>query len=191
MKRRLAVVPVLAAAVFGLVACTNNTTGSANPTTGAGQTTTGDSTTTSSGGTGGSSSLASLQPCNLVSATEQSQLQVTQSQSGTESGARYCSWQRPVDQNGQNGYVVAVGLRDSQGLDGVDSNGYTVTSVTIGHHQGKQLQSTSSSGCIVAIGVTAMSRVDVTVTDSTTTTSSCQIANQLAQIVEPQLPSGS
>ncbi len=115
---------------------------------------------------------------------------MTRSQTGTESGARYCSWQRPVDANGQNGYVVAVGLRDSQGLASVNTDGYTATPVQIGRHQGKQLQANGSGGCIVVIGVTATSRVDVTVTDSVTAASACSTANQLANVVEPQLPAG-
>lgn len=191
--KRLAVASVLAAAVFGLVACTSSTDGGANPSSGGGQTTTGSGgggTTTTSGG-GGGSPLAALQPCNLVSGSEQTQLQVSQSQSGTESGARYCAWQRPVDASGQNGYVVSVDLRDSQGMDSVNTGGYDVTSETVGKHQGKQLKATASAGCIVVIGVSATSRVDVTATDGTATTSSCQIANQLANVVEPQLPSGS
>lgn len=186
---------MLAAAVFGLVACTSGTPGTANPTSGGGQGTTGGSPTTTAGsasGSGGGAPTLSLQPCNLPSASLLSQLQVTQSGGpSAEAGARTCTWQRPVDQNGVNGYVVGVDIRDSQGLADVNSNGYTVTQDNIGSHQAKQLKATGAGSCGVAVAVSAKSRVDLVATAGTDADMACQLANQLAQDVAPKLPSGS
>lgn len=193
VNRRLAVVPVLAAAMFALIACNSSTSGSPNPTTGGGQATTGGNVPTSSaGGTSGSSgsTLTSLQPCQLVSSSVLTELQLTQSSSGTVGGARTCSWTKPVDQNGVNGYTAGVDVRDSQGLGDASTNGYTVSPDQVGSHQGKELQSTTPGDCIVIIGVSQHSRVDVSVNAGTDTAKACQVANQLAKVVEPQLPAG-
>jgi hypothetical protein len=118
------------------------------------------------------------------------ELQLTPSGSGTTGGARTCSWDRPVDQNGLNGYSTGVDIRDSQGISSANTDGYTVTPDSIGQHQGEQLRATSSADCIVIIGVTSSSRVDVTANANTDTNLACQVANQLAKAVEPQLPAG-
>jgi hypothetical protein len=67
---------------------------------------------TSTAGSVGSA-LAALQPCDLVSASALSQLQLAKTDSGTASGARSCGWQRGVDENGLNGYAAGVDIRDS------------------------------------------------------------------------------
>ncbi|HVV20119.1 MAG TPA: DUF3558 family protein, partial [Pseudonocardiaceae bacterium] len=157
-------VPVLAAALFGLVACSNSTPGTAT-TTGGDQTTTagaGDTTSSSSSGSDGSP-LASVQPCDLVTSSALSQLGLSGGQTSTQAGARICQWQTPVDQNGNNGAVAGVEIRDHQGLSDVVPNGYTTTTKTLGSHQAEQLRSKSSGDCIDAIGVSDHSRVDVTV----------------------------
>jgi hypothetical protein len=189
VNRRLAVVPVLAAALFGLVACNSNTPGTATGTPGGGPTTTAGAPTTSSQSSG--PSLASLQPCDLLSASVLANLQLTKTDSGTANGARTCGWQKGVDVNGLNGYSAGVDIRDSQGLKDVVTTGFTTTSKKIGSHQAEQLQSTNSGDCIVAIGVTDSSRVDITVNAETDAAKACQVAGQLATVVETQLPSGS
>ena len=134
MNRRLVVVPLLAAALFGLAACNSTTTGS--PTAG---NSSGTPTAGGSGGDGGGGvSTTSLQPCDLLSADEASQLQLTKGGPIDEGGARACTWQKPVDTNGQNGYGVEIGIRDNQGLKDFNTAGYTLTDDTVGKHQGKQ-----------------------------------------------------
>jgi hypothetical protein len=133
--------------------------------------------------------LASIQPCDLLSATDISQNQLTKSDSGTGSGARTCGWQNTTADNGF-GYSVSVSIRDSQGLSDINTDGYTMSDDAIGSHQGKQAQSTNGAGCFVAIGVSSSSRVDITATGSNGPAASCQLANQFAKLVEPNLPAG-
>ena len=183
MNRRLTVVPLVATALFALAACTQATAGSGNPAS----TTTPGSGGTSTSSNGGGASTASLQPCDLLSASVLSQNQLTKTDSGTQSGARTCAWTKSVDINGNGGYTLGINIRDSQGLSDTSDAGYTVTPDSIGGHQGKQLE--RSGSCIVAIGVSNTSRVDVQASGDPG--QSCPLANQFAKSIEPQLPGGS
>lgn len=198
MKRRLAVLPLIAAAVFGLAACNNSTSGTGTPApdTGGGSGATSVDTGAGGGGSPSSSSsgtasgLADLQPCNLLSASTLSTYQLTKTGSENDSDVRTCGWQKSVDANGNGGYSVGVDIRGSQGLKDVVSSGYTVTDDAVGSHQGKQLQASIGGTCAVSIGVTDSSRVDVHVNGAGDTAQMCQLANNLAKVVEPQLPAG-
>lgn len=56
---------------------------------------------------------------------------------------------------------------------------------------GRQLaQIPSSGGCTVAIGVTETSRVDIVISTTVGTEQACEIADELAAVVEPKLPKG-
>lgn len=180
MNRRLAVVPLIAIGVFGLAACSQTTTG--NPTAGS-------SPGSSATGTG-RPSTASVKPCDLLSSAEASQLQLTPQGPINEGNARACQWQKPVDINGQNGFGVEIGIRDSQGLDSINTSGYTMSQDNIGTHQGRQGAATGGDACLVAIGVGTTSRVDLIITGGSDAASSCQFANEIAKFVEPRLPAG-
>lgn len=193
MNRRLAVLPLFAAAVFGLAACNNSTTGTGTPEPTVGGATTSTDTgggSTPSSASGGGSGLASVQPCDLLDPSVVSQNQLSKTGSGTDSGARTCTWQKSVDINGNGGFTVGVDIRDDQGLSQLQTSGYTVTDHTVGSHQGKQLQSAASGTCAVALGVTSSSRVDVHVNGTGDIAQMCQTADTLAQAVEPKLPAG-
>jgi hypothetical protein len=131
-----------------------------------------------------------LQPCELISASDASQLQLSETGAINEGGARACKWSKAVDINGQNGFGVEVGIRDTQSLDSINATGYTVTQDNIGSHQGKQASLDIGGACFVALGVGNSARVDVQVSGGTDTSSSCQFANDVAKVVEPHLPGG-
>lgn len=187
MNRRFAAVPVLAAAVLSLAAC--STTGGTPTPAGGGPAQTGTAPTSGGGSTGGGTSLSSLQPCSLISSSEAANLHLSAQGPDNSASAPSCDWQKPVDTNGQNGYSVGATIWASQGLGDVNTSGYSVTSVQLGGHQGKQLAATAAAGnCLVAIGVSDSSRVDITVNAGTDTNQACQVANQVAQAVAPELP---
>lgn len=194
MNRRYAVlVPVIMAA-FALAACNSSTSGSPTGSATTSQQTGGDTSTptSSSGGSnGGGSPLASVDPCSLLNQSVLSQYGLSKSSTISGTGGRPCNWQKPVDINGKNGYSVEIDVRDSQGLKDINANGFTVTTDNVGSHQGRLAQLNVGGSCFVAIGVTDSSRVDVGVAAGTDTTQACQLANQLAKVVEPQLPAGS
>jgi hypothetical protein len=181
VNRRYTVLPFAAAALLGLAACTNSTTGSGTPAPTAG------SGPTSGGPTSSDSSLTSIQPCDLISSDIASQNQLGTPTPVNEGGARACTWQNTTANNG-DGYGIEVGIRDSQGINDVNTAGGTETTDNIGSHPGRQLQSTQSGTCLVAIGVTNSSRVDLLVNGGTDPNYGCQVANQFAKVVEPSLP---
>jgi predicted small secreted protein len=191
VNRRLAILPLVAMAALGLAACSSTTTGQGTPVTtpGQGGSTGAPSSSGSSGG--GSSPLASLQPCDLLSSSVLTQFGLTRSSSITIPAARPCNWSKSVDINGENGYAVEIDIRDSQGIKDINSANDTVTEDNVGSHDGRELQATAGGSCTVVIGVSDSSRVDVGVTAGTDTSQACSVANQLAKVVEPQLPAGS
>jgi hypothetical protein len=194
VNRRLAILPLVAMAALGLAACSSTTTGQGTPVTTPAQGSTGGPGTgsPSSGGSsgGGGSALASVQPCNLLSSATLSQFGLSKTQSITIPAARPCDWTKPVDINGANGYSVEIAIRDSQGIKDINAAGNTVTEDNVGSHDGRLVQADAGGGCIVVIGVGDSSRVDVSVA-GTDTNQACSVANQLAKVVEPQLPTGS
>ncbi len=175
MNHRFAVAPLVAVGLFGLAACGNSTGGTATPET----------TSAPTGGNG--VSTAAVQPCDLISATDATQLQLTKGGPVNEGAARACTWSKPVDSNGQNGYTVEIGVRDSQSVSSFNSAGFTITQDNVGRHQG--IQAVDSGGCFVVIGVGNASRVDVLIS-MTDTNAACEFANKVAKVVEPKLPGG-
>jgi hypothetical protein len=83
-------------------------------------------------------------------------------------------------------FTIGVAIRTDVGLDGFNPNGGTVHDITIGTHRGKQDLDVSGS-CVIAIGVSASSRVDVTVFPNQNG-DPCQMATTLANLIEPKLP---
>lgn len=178
-------------AALGLAACSSPTIGSGTtaPTTGANQPTNGGGTpSTADSGGNGASSLSSVQPCNLLSSAVMSQYGLSPASSITVPDARPCNWSKPVDINGNNGYSVEIDIREHQGLKDINTAGSTITQDNIGTHPGRQFSLDAGGSCTVSIGVTNASRVDVGVTAGTDTNQACQVANNLAKVVEPQLP---
>ncbi|HEY3611546.1 MAG TPA: DUF3558 family protein [Pseudonocardiaceae bacterium] len=183
MNRRSAVLLFVVAALLSLAACTNSTLGSGSPS---GGTQPGGGPT--SGGTMSSGpALSSIRPCDLLSSDIASQNQLGTPTPINEGGARACTWQNTTANNGI-GYSIEVGIRDSQGINDVNTADSTVNPDNIGSHSGRQLQSTQSGLCLIAIGVTNSSRVDVVVSAGTDPVQGCQLANQFAKLVEPNLP---
>jgi hypothetical protein len=156
--------------------------GAAAPSTGSTQPSAGPSTATD-----GRSPLASIQPCDLLSAAELSENQLTKTDSGAQSGSRTCTWHNVTADNGI-GYVIGTDVRDSQGLKDINTNGYQVTDDPVGSHQGRLVQQTTGDTCVVVIGVGNSSRVDVVANGAGDVNQACTLANQFAKLVESKLP---
>jgi hypothetical protein len=123
-----------------------------------------------------------VQPCDLIPAGQDGLADPTPSDEG---GARNCNWS-----NASTGYALEISIRDDQGLAEINTDGLSVTDDQIGHHRGRLAQGPANGdGCLVAVGVSATSRVDVTVsTSDSSVTHACSLANQFAKVVEPKLP---
>lgn len=81
---------------------------------------------------------------------------------------------------------IDVGVRINAGLAAFQANGGKITTMTVGDHQAKEVLDRTDS-CVIALGVTNTSRVDVTVT-ADKETEACPIAQQVAHLIEPKLP---
>lgn len=173
MGRLVAVVGV-AVMVLGVAACGRTTTG--QPTAALTPVSTG-----SSSAAPGPNGLPVDQPCSLLSSADLQQLgvmeQPTQEMVGT---AHTCQLVTSSDSLG-------VGIRTNVGLAGYTAAGGPIHDITIGSHQAKQELGNTGS-CVVAIGVSASSRVDIIVTGDGTT-DPCPAALTLARLVERRLPS--
>jgi hypothetical protein len=119
-------------------------------------------------------------PCSLLSSNDLQQLGASTPASRddllTSHGCSFETANASID----------IGVRVNVGLAGFRADGGTITSPTIGHHAAKQDQDRTGS-CVIALGVTNTSRVDVTAT-ANNEADACPIALQVARLVEPKLP---
>jgi hypothetical protein len=108
---------------------------------------------------------------------------------GTKLGARFCAWQHPVAAGGDD-YSISVNIYDKAGLDQLSTTAYVVSNFPIGHHQGRLSRGTTINACLVSIGITVTSRVDVVgiPPGGKGTDVSCQLAELAAPSVEQRLP---
>lgn len=182
--KHLVVLAGSAAVLLGVVACGGPTPGQPTPATGANGGGPAASSSSPSGGpqtsTSGAGSLPVNQPCSLLSSSDLQQINVssqpTQDMVGT---AHDCSLTTPADS-------VGVAIRTNAGLAAFQPTSGTVHGIRIGTHQAKQVIDNTGS-CVIAIGVSDSSRVDVTATGDGTT-DPCPTARTVAQLVEPKLP---
>ena len=181
--KRLVVLAGLATMAVGLAACGGAPTPgqpTAAPSSSDGaQDTVPASPSSSASSPGG---LPVSQPCSLLSSAQLTQLgvsaQPTQDMIGT---AHSCEMDTAQDH-------IIVGIRTNGGLDSFTqaATGGPVHDTTVGTHQAKQSVGNTGS-CVIAIGVSASSRVEVTVTGDGST-DPCPTAVNVAKFVEPNLP---
>jgi hypothetical protein len=180
---------VAAAALLFLVAgCAEKTQGSPAPegeqaTSTPRQTTeqtTGETTTEEPAEEG----IAGIEPCDLLDQSELAGLQLTGGESKTVGGARVCRWQRDGATVNEL-FTVSVELFDDQGLD--DLNAPDVQQLPpVGGHEAVRFTDPTGT-CGVGLGVGESSRVDNTAVGGDQQVA-CQLAEQLATIIETKLP---
>jgi hypothetical protein len=175
---------LLAVALVGVPGCTTTVAG--NPRSAAqreaGHTASGSQTSQDNA----AARLAAIDPCSLLSPAQLDQYGLRKRDSGSLAGARTCSWGHAVGANGKGGFVVGPAIWDGQGIRDLNTNGYSVTDVAVGKHPARQAAQPGGDGCFVAIGVTDSARVDVIASGDPG--QACDLANQFAKLIEPQLP---
>lgn len=182
--KRLVVLAGLAAMLFGTAACGGPTTGQPTPATTADSTGSTPSSNGESGepssSTGGSGSLPVDDACSLLPSDAVSKLGLSSPPSPDNVGtAPDCSLDMPD-------YSVGVDILTNAGLNDFKLVGGTAQDLTIGSHSAKQGVDNTKS-CVIGIGVTSSSRVDVTGTGNGNT-DPCPTALAVARLVEPNLP---
>lgn len=81
---------------------------------------------------------------------------------------------------------MQVNVFDTLGIKDVQSTGPIKSIPNVGKH--KAVEYSYGTGCAIALEVTAASRSDVYVASGNDTQRACQIATQVAHMVEPKLP---
>ncbi|WP_109642259.1 DUF3558 family protein [Lentzea atacamensis] len=170
---------LLAAGALTLAAC-SDTTGTARPTTETTSTPTTTSSPTSSSPSNGS--LADTDPCTLLTTSEATEIGTEGTPKRQQVGsADTCMWKK-------SGAAVSVGIRTNLGLAQTQASGGQITDITVGGREAKQVSGRSSGSCLVVLGVSSSSRVDVTVTPPASGGDPCPLALAFAEKVEQKLP---
>ncbi|WP_084789349.1 DUF3558 family protein [Saccharomonospora iraqiensis] len=176
--------------LLGLSACSSSVGGEANPSRTGGPSRSATQSTPGMGTDGNSvpDSLADIAPCSLLSNDELSEYGTFPPGERDDRGVgRACRFQRDRDPT-EPGRVVAVNLREEQGVGDVIEQGYGVQRAESNGR--KYAQVPSAGACLIAIGVTSTSRVDIHVVATEGRQKSCEIADEIGAIVEPKLPKG-
>ncbi len=177
---RGALVPLAALVALGVTGCGSTVNGTASP--GVVATSTPPVTASSPPG------LAAVQPCDLLDAATLAQNQLTSDGPRTGNGARSCGWSNDAYDNGL-GYSLGVDIRDAQGISTYNKTGFSVTDTQVGSHQAIEARGTTSDLCDITIAITPTSRVDIDInTGAVNVTKSCDIVEQFAKVIEPNLP---
>lgn len=177
--------PALAALAVAATACSNESQGQPLPTSRS-TTATGTEASTPATSDGAGESMKSLDPCTLLTLDEVNQFDADAGVPKNIGGARGCMWLIP-DGRG----LFSVNLRSGQGLQGIAVGIGKLSDQPVGSHKGKVLKEDGGRGtCMVAIGITESSRVDVLTGYKTDTATACDRATRVATMIEPRLPKG-
>ncbi|GLW90857.1 DUF3558 domain-containing protein [Actinokineospora globicatena] len=176
---------VLGGAVGGvliLAGCTSQTPGIATEVSLA------PPTTSSRAESGGPSTAqpVSIKPCSLLSAADVAELGITTAGKPNETkGSATCLWrvEKPL---AAESYDVGVTYYKQRGVDDLVTE-HTREPVQVGKHKGVKALGDTDSGCIIALGITATSRVDVRAIGGDSA-GLCGAAMAAAERVETRLP---
>ena len=173
------------ATVLALTACSQSNSGTPTPAQGATETTT-TSTTTSS--TASASPITDIDPCTLLSSTERAQLgNLGEGERNDLGGGIGCGWAA------SGSHRATVVLNDKLSLDDFAKPGDQVIDFTVNGRQAKKIpgneKAATDNMCEIGleIGPHARAHIVVNMADGTAE-EACQLAEQVAQAVEPKLP---
>ena len=179
---RIVLTILAAGALVAVSACSGGqSAGTPRPET---QPTTATSTTGSStSSTKGNDSLADTDPCTFITTGEATELKASGPPKRDKVGtADVCKWVKSGVGN------FSVGIRTNLGLAQViKPEGGQVTDIKIGDREAKQISGNAGGSCIIALGISSSSRVDVSALERPNE-DPCPMALKVAELVEPKLP---
>ncbi|MEY7973946.1 DUF3558 domain-containing protein [Saccharomonospora xinjiangensis] len=132
-------------------------------------------------------SSSSIDPCALLSASDLSDAGEFQSEYSDDGSARSCYWQRSAVGGGEV-FTFALSVRDTQGIDTMNDYGGGITEDVINHRPVAVAKDPGNGDCTLAMKIGDSSRVDVTILDKGGEDDACQVAEVIAEMVEPRLP---
>ncbi len=181
------VVPFVAAATVGLAGCSESEGGTAEPESAklpGPATSTGDSPSTDGSST---TPLSGLDPCSLLNTSAvEKHGPVEEPVQERIGSSEACTWHPDRQGTAADMPAFLVGLRENGGVADMNDLGQGVQRAELNGREVARVP--SPGGCSIAIGVTDKSRVDVQVT-GVDTELACDMVDELAQLVEPRIPS--
>jgi hypothetical protein len=169
---------VLSMVIVGAVAtgCTTGGTATPKPTSATATEQT-SKTTTSTKPSAGGDSLADFDPCAVLnSVAAQLKLTEIEEEGGDTCIANYSS-------------TVSFSLAAHPELGIAETVGGQPSDIAIGPRKAKLVKSpTTTASCLVAVEVTATSRVDVGASANASLDEACDAASKVATAIEPKLP---
>lgn len=132
--------------------------------------------------------LAGTDPCSLISKSDVSKYgEQIQGPSRENIGSnRGCRFKKPFQSEPKGSFAMTVGIRDGQGVKDAVDQGYGIQKT---EDEGRTFaRIPGADACIVAIGVTETSRVDVSISMAAGTEKACQVASEISDVVASKLP---
>jgi hypothetical protein len=188
VRRSVLLVTALAVVLGGASACSGGSAVAGDPTgvPAGNSTTTTSKGTTPSTSTGSTNPLAGKDPCSLLTPSAKATLGVSGGEKSNAGSSRGCKWQLRAASGDLN--LFAIDILDRQGIKDLPPAAKQLADV--GTHKAAQTSGNGGPGsCSVIMGVGDKSRVESTVVAGTDTQKACDLALQMAKLVEPELPS--
>ena len=183
MTHRLLALPFVAVAIVGLSACASQSSGTPSATS-----TTSSAPTSSGGSTSGPTSLASVDPCSLLTQAQLANNGVPPGESVPAAGGRACRWHRPDDGATIDGYDIQVVIYNDAGLDQLHTGGGPVSNYPVGQYQGELYQNRADNICIVSVATSKTSRADISVNSNVSFDQGCTLVKDVAPKVVANFP---
>ena len=182
--RALSLAGALATAL-ALTACSQSSNGTPTP-----QDTTETTTTSaeaSASSTTSASPIADIDPCDLLTPAERTQLGSLGEGERKDLGGIGCSW------GASGSHRVAIVLSDELSVDELPQPGEQVIDFTVNGRRGIKIPGSKQTGnsnmCDLGLEIGPRARALIVVTMVTgTAEEACQIGDQAAQVFEPKLP---
>ncbi|WP_170224284.1 DUF3558 family protein [Actinokineospora cianjurensis] len=166
-----------------MTGCTSQTPGTAIEVSGGDPATTTTRTTSAAPTTSQSNSI---KPCSLLSASDRTALGITaDGKPDGVKGASVCRW-RVEKPRAADSYTVSVTFYAEHGVDDLVSS-QEKTPVQLGKHKGVKALGDMDAGCVIALEISATSRVDVRAIGGDSA-ALCEPAMVAAEKVEARLP---
>jgi predicted small secreted protein len=185
--RLLGLVTAFVAVSAVLTACATPTTGQAVPGGDDAESTSHASTSARATTKPQASPLADLDPCTLLNASARAKLGITtEGEPRKIVDSRGCQWRV---RGPQTTYLFMVGLLEKAGIRDFPSNISVEQLPKIGDHQAVRTKGAGGTrDCAISLGVTDSSRVDAQAVAGADADKACELAMELAKLVEPELP---
>lgn len=128
----------------------------------------------------------SIEPCELFTVEDLAEYGEFESEYREGKADRTCHWEEGVSGH-HDSLSFALSIRDRQNVETVNDNGAGVQRFEINQRPAAKAKNPEFGTCVVALKIDDVSRIDVTVVDGLED-DSCQIAEVVAELLEPRLP---